>query len=233
MTTRPEIRCALAGAVVLTLLQANAWGGQRPEGFQPPTIRVSGKASLMVDPDEAVLEIGVTSREQTAGAAATKNSARVEAVLRVLRQRLGPQDGMSTIHYSVRPIYRHHNLVQDDYEDDDEEEDDAGIAYHPGARSRRPTIIGYSAKNIIRITTRGLGNVGELMDEALGAGANRIDSLQFRLADGHPARTDALRQATRQAMAKAEGIAAALDAKVGRVRLASRKPQRGRGHAPF
>jgi len=59
--------------------------------------------------------------------------------------------------------------------------------------------------------------VGTLIDSAIAAGANRVNSLSFSVKDDSKARAEAIAMATRDARAQADALAAALDVKLGKV----------------
>jgi len=81
----------------------------------------------------------------------------------------------------------------------------------------RPTIIGYNAQNTVTVNTGALDLVGALIDSAIAAGANRVNSLSFSVKDDTKARTEAIAIATRDARAQADALASALNVKLGKV----------------
>src|SRR5277367_259720 len=66
-----------------------------------------------------------------------------------------------------------------------------------------------------------LNPVGPLIDAAITAGANRVNSLDFNLRDDTGARNDAIARAAKDARSQAEALAAALDLKLGPIINAS------------
>ncbi len=83
--------------------------------------------------------------------------------------------------------------------------------------SEKPRIIGYSAQNSVTVHTGALELVGALIDSAIAAGANRVNSLNFSVKDDTKARSEAIAIATRDARAQAEALASALGVKLGKV----------------
>ena len=73
----------------------------------------------------------------------------------------------------------------------------------------------------MRVESRDLTKVGELIDTAIAAGANRTDVLSFMLENRAPSLREALRKAGAEARAQAESIAEALGVKLGEVLNAS------------
>jgi uncharacterized protein len=178
---------------VLMLLGAAA-AAQEPAGRPtPPSIRVTGEATVTVQPDQARIDIGVTTQAQTAQAAAADNAQRLETALAELRQALGAGVEIKTISYSLNPDYRYPK--------------DGG----------KPTITGYTATNVVRVTLNDLTRVGQAIDEATRSGANQVHRLQFTLKDEQDAQSQALRAAAVKAKAEAEALAQALGLKIARV----------------
>jgi uncharacterized protein YggE len=164
----------------------------RPERL-PPTIRVSGEAVVTVQPDQAQIDIGVLTQAQTSQAASTENAKKLDAVLPELRAALGPTARVETVSYNLQPNYQYPR--------------DGG----------KPTITGYTASNIVRVTLQDLSAVGKAIDVTTKSGANQIHRLQFMLKDEEAARARALREAASKARAKAEALAEALGVKVVRM----------------
>jgi uncharacterized protein YggE len=157
----------------------------------PPTIRVTGEASLSAQPDQAKIELGVVTQAEKSEAAASRNAQRLEKVLAELRGVVGPDGKIETVGYSLTPDYRHDG--------------------------REPTIVGYTASNVVRATLNDLSKVGRVIDVASTAGANRVQGLQFTLKDETAVRGQALREAATKARSKADALAAALGLDVVRV----------------
>jgi uncharacterized protein YggE len=197
MTMKTSRLIRLSTLSLLGLLAApHVCKGQEREGFRPPSIRVSGEATVTARPDQAILDVGVVTQADTAGAAAAQNAGRADTVLAELRKVLGAGADIKTVSYSVSPNYRYPR--------------DGG----------QPAITGYTATNILRAQVNDLAIVGKVIDGATQSGANRIERLQFRLKNEAEAQNDALRQSARVARSKADAMASALGLKVVRVLLA-------------
>ena len=159
---------------------------------RPPSITVNGEATIAAEPDQAQIDIGVTTQARSAPEASRENAERLARVLAEVKKLLSKADEVKTSGYSLNPQYR----------------------YPQGGK---PEIVGYIANNIVRIKTAKLDDVGKLIDAAMQAGANNINRLVFTLKDEEAARLDALRQASAKAKAKAEAIAASLGLKILRI----------------
>ena len=158
-----------------------------------PIIRVTGEATVSAAPDEGRIDLGVMTEDANAERAARLNATKLEAVLGALRKGFADSTKIKTLSYSLNPKYR----------------------YPSGGGQRE--LDGYTATNVVRVTTGKLDQVGRIVDAATSAGANSVRSLEFRLRDEEPTRAAALREATLRARAKAEAIAQALDLKIEKV----------------
>ena len=181
---------AIVTAMLLSVATVNAQpAAERP---RPPSITVNGEATIAAEPDQAQIDIGVTTQARSAPDASRENAERLARVLAEVKKLLGKGDEVKTSGYGLNPQYR----------------------YPQGGK---PEIVGYTANNIVRIKTAKLDDVGKLIDAAMQAGANNINRLMFTLKDEDAARLDALRQASAKAKAKAEAIAVSLGLKVSRI----------------
>ena len=171
-----------------------AYSQQRAERPRPPSISVNGEATIAAEPDQAQIDIGVTTQARTAPDASRENAERLARVLAEMKKLLGKGDEVKTSGYALNPQYR----------------------YPQGGK---PEIVGYQANNTVRIKMSKLDDVGKVIDAAMQSGANNINRLAFTLKDEDAARLDALKQASAKAKAKAEAIAASLGLKI--VRIAS------------
>jgi uncharacterized protein YggE len=158
-----------------------------------PSVQVSGEATIVAAPDQAQIDIGVISQAPASQTAATENAQRSGAVLAALKRVMGSEADIKTISYSLNPDYQYPR--------------DGG----------QPTIAGYTASNIVQVTTNKLEEVGKAIDTAMQAGANTIHRLQFTLKNRDAVLAQALRQAAIEAKSKAEALAAALGLKILRV----------------
>lgn len=183
----------LINASLLFIFGVSPVAAQDAADKLPPSIRTTGEAIVTAAPDRARIDIGVVSQASESQAAVTQNAQKVEATLARLRSLLGANADIKTISYTLNPNYR----------------------YPQGGGE--PTITGYTATNIIRVTLDDLTMVGKAIDTATQAGANRIQQLQFTVKDEKPLLERALREAAVGARQKASALAGALSLKIGRV----------------
>jgi uncharacterized protein len=159
----------------------------------PPKIRVSGEATVMAKPDQLQLDLGVVTQAQTSETAAAQNARQLDAVLAELRKALGPAAEIETISYTLHPNYQYPR------------------------EGGKPTVTGYTATNLVRVTLNDLTAAGKAIDAATQTGANQIRRLQFKLKDEQATQARALREAAAKARAQAEALANALGVNIVRV----------------
>ena len=75
----------------------------------------------------------------------------------------------------------------------------------------------FTAANTVQATVNDINIPGKLIDAAISAGANRVDSLRFSVKDDLPLRKEALRLASIQARQRADSIALGLGVRLGAV----------------
>lgn len=166
---------------------------QPAEKREIPVIRTTGEAIVTVQPDRAQIDVGVVTEAPNSQTAVAENAKKVEATLKALRQLLGAGADIKTISYTVSPKYQYPR------------------------EGGEPTLTGFTATNIVRITLDDLTKVGSVIDTASQAGSNRIQNLRFMLKDESPVQAQALREAAISARAKGRSLASALDLKVVRI----------------
>ncbi len=176
----------LAGLVVSTgLASAGFWDGSSdaPTIEQKKVITVSGYGTVDTTPDEAVIRLAVVTQAEDVKTASDENSEKMDAVLAALYELGIPEDDAVTSGYRVRPRYN--------WRDDEE------------------SLIGFQVLNSLVVTVRDITKVGDVIDAALGSGANEIDDVTFTVSDERQAdlREEAIVDAARRASADAASVA--------------------------
>ncbi|HYO59040.1 SIMPL domain-containing protein [Archangium sp.] len=206
-------------APLLVLLMSTLAGGasaqprQLPPVPAPPplvnpserTIRVEGTGEVKVAPDEAFIDLAVETQAPTAKVAAEENARKMDQVIAALVQAGIARKEIETRNYSVFPEFQ------------------------PQTRPDEvPKLRGYRVSNQVEVHVRELSRVGPLLDTALGAGANRVDSVRFGLSKPEAVQGEALRNAVERARQSAQVLASALGVRLGPVLDASTvsEPQR-------
>lgn len=204
MSTRRNRRAIATMLGVMAWMAASAALAQAPGESAPAaarTIRVAGHGEVQARPDEARIQLAVETMAATAREAGRENARVMERVIRALVAAGVPREAIETRSYSLFPEYVHEE------------------------GQREPRIRGYRAVNQVVLETPQMERVGELIDVALGAGANRLEGIGFGLRDPGAAQREALQAAVRQARASAEALAAALGVRLGVVLDVSTTPE--------
>src|SRR4051794_19301720 len=123
------------------------------------TVQANGSATLTVNPDQASLDVGVTTNAATAQDSAQQNATQTTAVLNAVKAVLGSTGTVQTLYYFISPRYAQNTS----------------------------NINGYTTSNTIRGVTSDLPIIGRLIAAASGAGANPVNALSFGLQDHDPA----------------------------------------------
>jgi uncharacterized protein YggE len=153
---------------------------------------VSGDSIVSAQPDTAILTVSVVTQGRRALDAQQENADKSAAVVRALKSAAGAGAEVKTSGYSLQPIR----------------------VYKEG---QPPTITGYEARNSVTVTMPDLTKVGAVIDATALAGANDVAGISFTLRNDRPARDQALADATREAIGKAQVIATALGGRIVRV----------------
>lgn len=156
-----------------------------------PSLVTSGQGEAKVTPDRVSVLVNVQTRAATAAAAASTNAQRTKAVLEALG-RLGlPKDQLSTEGYSAYPEMSYDR--------------DGGT----------PRVTGYVVTNSVRAESKQVDQAGVIIDAALSAGANVINSLSFYSSSIDEPRRQAIALAVASARADAEAMAQAAGGRLG------------------
>ena len=156
------------------------------------SVTVSGAASVGVKPDVARSTFGVETFLPTLQAALAENNRLMSSVIAKLKE-LGIADkDIQTVNFNVSV----------------ERSFDRGV---PGP------ITGYRVTNSVRVTIRQLEKVGNIIDQAIGAGANSVGGISFGVSEVGPLQSQARARAVADAQAKAQELAKAAGIQLGPV----------------
>ncbi|MDI9498874.1 MAG: SIMPL domain-containing protein [Bacillota bacterium] len=175
---------ALAGAILITssgLGRRAAVSAEEPEGVER-TITVSGSGQAEIKPDQAVIDVGVSTLNLEAGKASEENATTMQAVIDAVKGAGIPEDAIRTSNYQISSEYNYYG---------DE-----------------PTFKGYRVINQISITLSDIDLVAQVLDAAVDAGANKVDGIYFGVTNQNEIYKQALDAAVQDATAKAQTLAA-------------------------
>lgn len=188
----------LVSAVLLVALALGACSPTIQASSAPPvrTLSVNGTGQAFLEPDIAYIYIGVHTEAETAADAVEANNSQTQQVIDALVESgVDPKD-IRTTNFSIWPNQQ----------------------YNPEGQ---PTETRYAVDNSVFVTVRELGGLGDLLDAAIGAGANSINSIQFDVADKDEALKTAREEAVKDAQEQAQELAQAAGMSLGEVQSIS------------
>ena len=154
-------------------------------------IWVTGTGEMAIEPDLAILHLGVETFELTVAEANRGAADAMDAIMGALRSNGVDDRDMQTDNYNVWPQYEWVEVTEN------------------GRRVNKQNLIGYKVANSLKAKVRDLDVVGNLIDQVVSSGgdASRFHGLQFTVEDTSDLMEDLREQAVLDAMAKAQHIA--------------------------
>lgn len=189
-------------ALVAVLSGQCALGADQSRADAGPTIEVSGSGEVVVDPDRATLILAIETQGATSAAAAADNARVSTAVTGALLSAGAARSDVITANYTIQPQWQY-------------------VTNAPPKRT------GYEARNTLRVSVGQLPVLGKWIDAALGAGAARVENIEFDSSHASSARQEALAQAVANAKADAETLAKAAGGTLGPLQGLSTVPTGG------
>ena len=155
------------------------------------TITVTGTAEVHVEPDQAIVTVGVITEARTVKAAKEQNDRRSRAVLTLLANNGIPARDIQTSELAIVPVY--------DY---------------PSKGARK--LVHYKMMNTVTVTVKKLDQLEQILDAVLADEANFLGGVDF-VVSTRRAIADSLRVAAAlDARTKATAVAEALGMKLGK-----------------
>lgn len=198
-------------ALILAGLSGSSLNAQQtsdsPSYIPVTQVRTSATATRSIPPDLAIAHFEFSARGPTLNEAARSASMIGDSIRRAVRKVGVPDDsilGRGAVAYAWDQTTQ--------------------TEIKPNAEFKRYDTT-YVFRDMVVVRIRDLKRVGPVLDAALGAGAQKLVSLQFSSSRVQQAGQDALTEATRQARRNAELMAEAAGGKVGRpLELTTEKP---------
>ncbi len=159
------------------------------------TVRGSGEISAA--PDLALVQLGAVAQSGKAVEAQNRVNQTSGAILKAITATGISAEKISTAELTLVPVYDRSQRVSAD--------------------QNPARIVGYLATNLVRVEIEEMNKIGDVIDAAIGAGANRLERLSFELKDDTLFRKKALRQAALNAREKAAEIADTLNLRLVRI----------------
>lgn len=183
----------MLSAVVLTSAGPSELLAQNASNRAPRTITVSGQGSVSAKPDMVEISAGVQSEAATARQALRRNSATMRGVIRALKDTGIAARDIRTSNISVNPRYER------------------------SRDQRQNKLTGYRVNNTVRVRVRDIRQLGETLDQIVELGSNSVGGIRFIVSEADRLRDDARERAIENARRRAELLARAAGAELGRV----------------
>ncbi|MDI3507992.1 MAG: uncharacterized protein PWP48_124 [Clostridiales bacterium] len=145
-------------------------------------LTAAGEGKVMAKPDRATINMGVQTEDKDAKTAQTQNAQKMDAVMKKLKALGISDEDIKTSQYNVFPQY--------DYNNDG-----------------KSTLRGYQVVNMVNVTVKDTAKLGDIIDQATQAGANRMDSVAFAVSEPDKYYNEAIAKAIEQAKEKANVMA--------------------------
>ena len=167
----------LVSVILLVALALGACSPTIVADVAPPvrTLNVNGTGQVFLSPDIAYIYVGVHTEEDTAAEAVAVSNEETQKVIEALKEAGIAAKDIRTTNFSIWPNQQ----------------------YSPDGQ---PLGTRYVVDNSVFVTVRKLDNLGDLLDAAVEAGANSINSIQFDVSD----KTEALKKAREEAVKNAK-----------------------------
>lgn len=168
-----------------------------PSANDTATIQVSATGQVEAEPDQSIVRVAVMATGEDATTARDRLAENVSRMREALRQAGIDDDQVRTAFFDIDQDYRETR------------------------EGREPA--GYRAIQAFEVTLSNVTRTGEIIDVAVNNGANRVDGVEFTLADDTRSelRADALRAAVSNARVDANVLANASDLEIVGVRAVS------------
>ena len=201
--------------LVLGLACANEGATENAESVTPETMEmaatvaresvagsgiwVNGQATVTVEPDLVLLNIGVEAIAETVAEARAEAAGAMDSIVDAVKAHGLEDQDVQTQSFNIWPQYEYPEVTSG------------------GTRTRKQVLVGYTVNNSARIKIRDVDAVGTIIDAVAEAGgdATRIDGINFSIEDPKPFMTQLREEAVQDAAAKAEHLASLAGVEVG------------------
>ncbi|TAL38320.1 MAG: SIMPL domain-containing protein [Phenylobacterium sp.] len=160
--------------------------------FRATTLNLAAYGETRVEPDMAMIALGVMTEGKTADEAMTANATRMNAVIASLKKAGIAQKDIQTSGLNLNPQYRY-------------------------VENQAPILTGYQVSNQVTIRVLDLKKLGGAVDATVNAGANQIQGVSFGLVDATAPENAAREAAVKALAAKADLYAKATGYRVARL----------------
>lgn len=157
--------------------------------MHPRMISVTGTAEIKVPPDEVQLTLGIDSHDKDLVVAKDNNDQRIKKLMALAHAAGVEAKNIQTSALTMGPEYSEEKI---------------------------PKLLGYRVSQTVAVTLTDVSKYADLMTGFLKVGVNRVDGIDFLVADPRKYREDARLKAVRAAREKASKMAAELGQSLGK-----------------
>jgi len=164
-------------------------------------ITVSGSATISVEPDLAILDMGVEAFGKTVSFARSDAAIAMDAIVSSLKSEGVLEKDIQTQRLNISPKYEWQEISI-------------------GSQvTNKQVLTGYSVSNYVRVKIRDLDHVGKIVDSASESGGDfvRVNSISFNLEDTYNLMPQLREQAVQNAFMKANEYASAAGLSLGSI----------------
>ena len=164
-------------------------------------ITVSGSATISVEPDLAILDMGVEAFGKTVSFARSDAAIAMDAILSSLKSEGVLEKDIQTQRLNISPKYEWQEISI-------------------GSQvTNKEVLTGYSVSNYVRVKIRDLDHVGKIVDSASESGGDfvRVNGISFNLEDTYNLMPQLREQAVQNAFMKANEYASAAGLRLGSI----------------
>lgn len=154
------------------------------------TISVNGSSQVVLTPDIAYISVGVHTEAEDAADAVADNNTKTQAVIDALGKAGVDAKDIRTTNFSIYPQEK----------------------YGPNGESLGKY---FAVDNTVYVTIRDITKIGDVLDVAVGAGANNVYGISFDVEDKDVALAEARTKAVEDARTQAEQMAQAAGVSLG------------------
>lgn len=166
------------------------------------TITVSATSEVYAKPDLALSVFSVLSEAKTVGEAMQDNTAKMNAIIALVKNQGVEDKDIKTINFSVYPRYEWYDIKN------------CSSSYCP---SGERVLVGYEVSQSLQVKMRDLTKVGGIIEGVVEAGANQVGDLQFTVDNEDALKEEARNNAIEEAKNKAKILAENLDIRLVKV----------------
>ena len=164
-------------------------------------ITVSGSATISVEPDLAILDMGVEAFGKTVSFARSDAAIAMDAIVSSLKSEGVLEKDIQTQRLNISPKYEWQEISI-------------------GSQvTNKQDLTGYSVSNYVRVKIRDLDHVGKIVDSASESGGDfvRVNGISFNLEDTYNLMPQLREQAVQNAFMKADEYASAAGLRLGSI----------------